>query len=807
MFILTIDATIIHYASGLCVTTAENKMLTLMNCSDAIDKNDGRHKFFFAENGYISSEYNPQDCIYIPDDILQQNWAYSAKIEASSTIGDGGHEAIRAIGTYFINIDGNSNTYWSSNPGNEFPTLTLTFDSWITSNTMIIKWKYIAMNFDVYVLSSEKGWRHIFKVVGNSNILIYNLDKREQTIMLKKLSIKAIQIKMSKSLEKRFEMAIYGILDILINDGGSQLARKKCDDITENALKTFQFEEQNFKIVLAKTDYTKEMNQLSKTFLKMGLFKKKLILNWQYISASKQTSINLKKVINEASLSIDSVLERLRIFKSVDLGKKNNNFLKILKKNFFENYFEKKAIDVKKNIGTSEKNPALDCSQIREISKTKKSGFYYIKPNCSLNPFRVFCDFSIQSQGLSFFIFNNNQSPNTRIETLKIETVNDIRYHCATQGLFPIELRNKDTGKRIAQILSSFGWDLARPMVIPLGYDYNCDRGACKKFYNSMNKKDSMPIIPFLFKSISGQLKDSVDSKNSIGFGYDNNANPTFFNLKEVNVTALVCSTNDFDNYDDPSVVRLTCSDNLISSPKLDVRINDEIKVKCPSFCAQELNSVLIGTSTYTGSSSICRAAIHLGIINDFNGGTLKLKVSGVEKSFSGSYMNGIKSDSSSESFHKNFILEKFKEKCPIDYLKHLYDQPSFLELENGVLNQNVLSELDQLQNKYLLEQITLANAVNNVANTAANTVNNVANNAVNAAANVANTATNAVNNVANTATNAVSNVANSINNAANTVNKLANLAFNAASMGLNSSKGKIGENADSKMKQEKNIQ
>jgi hypothetical protein len=41
-------------------------------------------------------------------------------------------------------------------------------DSWVTANTIVVKWKYIAKNYDLFVLTYEKGWRHVFKIEGNS---------------------------------------------------------------------------------------------------------------------------------------------------------------------------------------------------------------------------------------------------------------------------------------------------------------------------------------------------------------------------------------------------------------------------------------------------------------------------------------------------------------------------------------------------------------------------------------------------------------------------------------------------------------
>lgn len=89
---------IIHYISGLCVTTGSDKDLTLMNCSDAAEKNDGGNLFFQGKNGSIVSEYDEEDCIIIKDKDTPTNWANKARIEVTSTLGDGGHDGYRSVG-------------------------------------------------------------------------------------------------------------------------------------------------------------------------------------------------------------------------------------------------------------------------------------------------------------------------------------------------------------------------------------------------------------------------------------------------------------------------------------------------------------------------------------------------------------------------------------------------------------------------------------------------------------------------------------------------------------------------------------
>ncbi len=512
---------------------------------------------------------------------------------------------------------------------------------------------------------------------------------------------------MTKAFERLNNQPVYGISDIIVNDGGAVLSRKKCKKIDEEYLRTFSFDEQEYRVTASLTDYTKEMNKLSQTYLKIRSFKNKLMKEWKSIPGIQSQAKHIEVLIKESTLSIESLVERNKIFSSININKKNLPFIKIVKSNQFENYFHKPSSDVKKNIGASPKSPASDCLQIKEIYKTKKSGFYYIQPPCSFSPIRVFCDFSITSHGLSIYIFNNNQLPNTHLDTLKISSFLDIRYHCASKGLYPIEINNLETTKRIIQLLTTYGWDLSFPSTIPLGYDYNCEKGTCINSYNSINREDTDPILPYMIQLNNDNLSTEEEPKNTIGLGFNRDGTPYTFDLKSSNITALVCSTNYDENNDDPSVIKISCSDNLLTNTKLDAEINSEIKVSCPSFCSQETKGDIIGTGTYSAESSICKAGIHAGVIRDLHGGVLLVKISSSKRRFIGSRKSGITSKNSKHPSGKTFILLKNKEKCPIDFLKHLHStSSSFLELENGALNQLQITELEDLKSKFHLEKL-----------------------------------------------------------------------------------------------------
>ena len=100
LFILNPQGIINHFPSGLCVVLENDRKLKLDDCWSAQTHNDGRNNFIFHEDGSIIPEFNTDECIHIPTDSGSSNLALKGKPESTSSSGDGGHEAIRAIGNY-----------------------------------------------------------------------------------------------------------------------------------------------------------------------------------------------------------------------------------------------------------------------------------------------------------------------------------------------------------------------------------------------------------------------------------------------------------------------------------------------------------------------------------------------------------------------------------------------------------------------------------------------------------------------------------------------------------------------------------
>ncbi|KAM9460912.1 cysteine-rich secretory protein LCCL domain-containing 2 isoform 1-T2 [Clarias gariepinus] len=86
-------------------------------------------------------------------------------------------------------------------------------------------------------------------------------------------------------------------------------------------------------------------------------------------------------------------------------------------------------------------------------------------------------------------------------------------------------------------------------------------------------------------------------------------------------------------------------------------------RVKCPSSCKNQPSywAPVIGTGVYADSSSICRAALHAGVIKA-SGGYVDVLAMDKKNSYSGSLKNGVQSDSKSQLHGGSFRVFTVRE-------------------------------------------------------------------------------------------------------------------------------------------------
>ena len=499
---------------------------------------------------------------------------------------------------------------------------------------------------------------------------IKNNKKRKNEFNLNLNHLKIIKILMHVPLESYMNQAIYGINKIKLTDGAVPIITKKCSEIN-NELKTWTLDEQWFYIVTNKLEYIRAYNILSESFKKLRTLNKNIKDEFKFIPMIKNKANHLNKILKDSYSQASKILLKIKRYKSIDLkSKKYPKYIEILKKYKYLNFFSN-DISNNNNLGATIVNSATDCHSIKRIFPNKKSGFYWIKPRCSKKSLRVYCDFSIKNKAISIYIWNNNQNPNTEILIHKIQSPDDIRYLCATKGLEAIEISNKHIVRRIKQILFLKGWDLILPFAIPVGYDYGCDRKFCTRSYNSFNSMNSVNIEHFVnLKKNHVEKITSAEMLNTVGFGFDRNK-PLLFNMKNKKVSAIICSTNNYGNEDNPLIQNIKCNDTMTNNRNLALSPYNVIAVKCPSFCLQEKNLMLIGTGRYSQNSSVCLAGIHNGLIKNLEGGVFNMNTKPKNDNFRSSKKNGIESQESNEESPYTFGVHEYKEKCPIQIYKN----------------------------------------------------------------------------------------------------------------------------------------
>lgn len=87
-------------------------------------------------------------------------------------------------------------------------------------------------------------------------------------------------------------------------------------------------------------------------------------------------------------------------------------------------------------------------------------------------------------------------------------------------------------------------------------------------------------------------------------------------------------------------------------SPKsLQLVGEQNFRVECIPFCAEKQGRVH-GSGIYSVDSSICRSAIHAGVINDGDGGVVKVTILPGQAKYEGLTRNGIESIASGAAEH-----------------------------------------------------------------------------------------------------------------------------------------------------------
>ena len=681
IFIQNIDKSIVHMNSGLCIGFNPASELILTKCQRYSPP------YTIVNNIDLTLSFTgyPKKCISI-DTLNKQppNFISSETTVLASSDLDPNYRK--------ENIFKGGENCWQSIPGESEVTMQILFGRKINDRTeskkidiIKLEWVREPLEFSIYTWSDGQTWmlRKSYK------------DNKEKSIELPLLGVEAagIMLQLKRGVEQAdyFGLPTYALKSIYVSVNSKKVKFDDCNRYNTNA-KTFQFEQQFYYQKSNTKIANDELNDLTLTYQISKKMFSDLAKSMKKVPSLKEKMENFRKKIENKQTQLNTLLLSLDTFIPSELTvMKNKKFEELTEK---YNYKTIQHVYESAPFG-SIANPAPDCFSIKKNKKSSPNGFYYIKPECAKFALRVYCDFTSFGTAVDYFIYGN---PKEDLSWMKIEDIDTIRYRCAIKGLLPIEIKNDAMISTIQSVLREEGFNMAKPHVVPLGYDYSCkDQDRCYGTYKSLSDSNTSPIKSF--------FKDGDDSEESgttmIGLGYGSGYKK--FDIDKVKLAALVCSTNRFNKYSPHrNSKKISCELNVRNNRNL-FPDNAAVLVECPQHCNVKKGKVY-GKGMYMEDSSICLSAIHYGIINDSDGGMFNVKVVNGPPSFDSAIRNGVTSHSyNNEQNRKGFFVTKHTPNCPIDrYGDKMSQQSSFVEMENkgfklDKLTKNLSEQMNQV--------------------------------------------------------------------------------------------------------------
>ena len=743
LFIITPDSVIKHLNSELCVVLDINKnLLILDDCSKTIiqNLNSNIFKFIYNKTGYIQSGFNNKCLIpkkQKPEDISNLlKGKYKINVSSQKDPWHGSQTLLLKDSNGFSNSG-----YWASMPGESSAFVLMTFNApGVLLASFYIKWKFVCKTFNVMIKTKEQGWKPILREKDNK--------KYETVVKFGRLfTILDIRIDMLKSdYLYNNKSVIYGISEIGLISNSEFIVTGDCNLNDNKNLKAiqpiaesegFQVEEQTYFKTNQLLNYTTQFSSMPRVNLNLLKLLQNLNLKKEYLVSAKTKNttyyyrqvqyIKQIKKIGQDLIQFKHSLIKLKNKKMTSILEniKNSNNQKV--NNMIEgNFYNSRNINKESLIGiaSNPKYPAKDCYQIQEIAPGKKTGMYWIHPICSPKPIRVFCDFSLGSNsnknslGATFYIFNNNQLPNTVLDPkkFKIKDYKDIRYQCARLGLEPLVIKDEIYLTNVKMLLEANGWNLEIPeLTVPFAFDYTCETRYCMKKFNSFNTRMSPILNDFLndvdlnqsFSANSNEPEKQTLNFDTIGLGGDFTSKYKYFSLGDHKnkITALLCSTNESNQSRFDNVKRLSSKNTLDTISEFDTLVpGSKVRIECELLCKGRIKNTVYGIKNlYKGYSSICRAAIHSGKLNRFNQAILLIENPTNLIQTDTIISNGVTSNISLiAKSRKDFRFENVVDHCPLDFFQN-YNESSVQtigKITAGSGPEQVLSSFIELENR-----------------------------------------------------------------------------------------------------------
>ena len=169
----------------------------------------------------------------------------------------------------------------------------------------------------------------------------------------------------------------------------------------------------------------------------------------------------------------------------------------------------------------------------------------------------------------------------------KLDSLNLIQLECAKIGLEPLEIKKESQIKTLANYFKDIGIFLKEEEIIPIGYDYDCLKGACSGRFKSLNSENSKDST-IEFKNLLDQnnlmnmkfTKGFYSQRNSIGFAL-NQGKLQYFTLGTSIIKGIVCSNNiDDSDFNTPKFINANCFTHARGNEDFQGELFTNIKVK-----------------------------------------------------------------------------------------------------------------------------------------------------------------------------------------------------------------------------------
>lgn len=606
----------------------EKSRIVLYDCLRALEDGDGKSNWIFESNSQIRLQ-GSSEAYCISQKNLFGNAAgvhdvlvnLDVSVDADSIM-DNSHSPENMI-------DGNLSSYWASGV---FPDgyehivhVTLDLNKVVEISKIKISWEFAPLHYQISTSLDNQSYQLMGENFANPSIVTVDTLKNTETRY-----IKITMIRPHPNHGLMGDQFLYGIRSIEVQANHLETVLNHCRDASNS-------DDARDKYFV---EYITEFDQ--------DLTEKLIHIEEDVSKTISSISVNLAR-LEELLPNIETCLEEKRgydehIQESKEKARELNEKVSSLVNTHMIDDSELLRLGVQ--LGDSSAYPASDCSVIKNAQDNPQSGFYWIKPRCASEALRVFCD---MDSSTSIYVWNGNPSKEPdQVITNLINSVEDIKYHCAEVGLEPLVLRSKFQLQSVLTALKKIGFVLNGKLHIPLAYDYACDHGSCSgRFHDLLNGNIDLTTLIYLK---TAEFPDRSKNRPAAGVSYDDGSFK-FFNLESSEISAILCSTNSTENEFAVQYLNATCETTALED-QFNSIVNTNIIVLCPLGCdSEKYNHVSVYGSkgVYSDNSGICRAAIHADVI-DSKGGLVNVTIESGLDSYEGTVNNNIESISLNQS-------------------------------------------------------------------------------------------------------------------------------------------------------------